>query len=78
LRGAEEADHQVAEKREINAGHPLIISVDEDHWATVYDYGQGCIFIADPALGRSYLCRHSTNEFRARWDKWAIAARLGA
>jgi len=65
-------------KKEINAGHPLIVSVDEDHWATVYGYGQGSIFLVDPALGRSYLCRHSTKEFRARWDNWAMAVRPGA
>ena len=53
-------------KKEINAGNPVIVSLDTDHWAPVYGYGRGCIFVADPALGRSLRCRHSKKRFRRR------------
>ena len=62
-------------KKEIDAGHPLIVSMDTDHWANVYGYGKGCVFVSDPAINRGLLCRHSTAKFRARWDNWAMVIR---
>jgi ABC-type bacteriocin/lantibiotic exporter with double-glycine peptidase domain len=63
-------------KKEIDAGHPLIVSMDTDHWAVVYGYGRKAVFVADSALPRALRCRHSTKRFRARWDKWAMAIRV--
>lgn len=62
-------------KREISAGHPVIVYVDGDHWAVAYGHEPGFVFIADSALNRAVLCKHSTARFRARWDGWAMAVR---
>jgi len=62
----------------IDAGRPVLVSVDSKkyknagHWAVVYGYSPGHVFVADPSLRRARLCRHTTEEVRGRWDKWAM------
>ena len=56
----------------IDAGSPLLVTVDEgSHWATLYGYGPGRVYVADPSLGRAarVICDWST--FKKRWDRWA-------
>ena len=62
-------------KREIDQGFPVLVSICEgDHWVVIYGYGNGSIFVADPAV-TCLRCRQSTNQFMTRWDKWAMAIR---
>ena len=51
---------------------PVLVSMDTDHWAVVYGYGPGAIYIVDPALRRSFFCRCPVENFCRRWDKWAL------
>jgi ABC-type bacteriocin/lantibiotic exporter with double-glycine peptidase domain len=62
-------------RREIDAGFPVLVSMDTDHWATVYGYGRGCFYVMDSSLGRSVRCYHTTERFRKRWDRWAMPIR---
>lgn len=62
-------------KNELINGYPILVSMNRDHWAVVYGYAPGYVFVADPALNRRLLCRHSTKAFLKRWDKWAMAVR---
>ena len=62
-------------KKEIKAGHPIVASLEIDHVAVVYGYGRGCIFVADPHILWAPLCRHATDTFLSRWDRWAMVVR---
>jgi ABC-type bacteriocin/lantibiotic exporter with double-glycine peptidase domain len=64
-------------RQAIDDGCPVLVCVDSKdieggHWAVVYGYSPGHVFVADPSLRRAILCRHTTEEFRSRWDKWAM------
>jgi ABC-type bacteriocin/lantibiotic exporter with double-glycine peptidase domain len=64
-------------RQAIDVGCPVLVSVDAKdieggHWAVVYGYSSGHIFVADPSLKRAFRCRHTTAEFVNRWDKWAM------
>ena len=51
---------------------PLLVSMDTDHWAVVCGYSRGAIYIADPSWYRSFFSRCPVENFRRRWDKWAM------
>ncbi|MBI4024748.1 MAG: hypothetical protein HY360_07175 [Verrucomicrobia bacterium] len=59
-------------RRAIAQGFPVLVGVDEDHWAAVYGYAPGFVLVADPAADRSRFCRQSVRAFQERWDKWAM------
>jgi hypothetical protein len=42
------------------------------HWAVVYGYSSGHIHVADSSVKRAVLCRHATQRFLQRWDRWAM------
>jgi len=70
-------------KAEIRAGHPIVVYFGDDdcedngHWACVYGYGPGSVFVADPSVTRRPWCRHSVERFRAKWViRWAMAVRV--
>jgi hypothetical protein len=56
----------------IRAGAPVIVSMDGDHWAAVYGFERGAVYLADPALNRSPRVRILSAEFRRRWNGWAM------
>jgi ABC-type bacteriocin/lantibiotic exporter with double-glycine peptidase domain len=62
-------------KKEINAGHPVVVCVDTDHFAVVYGYGEKCVFVADPSIRRAPWCKHATDQFLSRWDRWGMVVR---
>lgn len=51
---------------------PVLVSMNDAHWAVVYGYDAGSFFVADPALSRSLTAVHSEDRFRARWDHLAF------
>src|SRR5687768_8908152 len=51
-------------KKQIDCGYPIIVSMDTDHWAVVYGYGDGYLMLMDPSLGRTILCKQNTGKFR--------------
>jgi ABC-type bacteriocin/lantibiotic exporter with double-glycine peptidase domain len=64
-------------RQAIDAGCPVLVCLDSKdieggHWAVVYGYSPGHVFVADPCLELAILCRHTTERFRSRWDKWAM------
>lgn len=60
----------------LDLGAPSLVSMDDgDHWAVVYGYAQGAVFVADPSIRRSLRVRVSTTAFCARWDRWAMFVR---
>ena len=65
-------------RQAIDEGCPILVCVDSQkykdagHWAVVYGYSPAHIFVADPSVKRAILCRHTTEKFRQRWDKWAM------
>lgn len=68
-------------KDEIDEGFPVILGMDGsrrstgNHWAVLYGYGPGCLFVVDPAPNRSPFCKHSVERFNSRWRKWAMSVR---
>lgn len=56
----------------IRAGAPVVVSMDGDHWAAVYGYEPGAVYLADPAINRSPRVRVPITDFRRRWDGWAM------
>jgi len=60
----------------IDLGAPSLVSMDEgEHWAVVYGYARGTVFLADPSIRRSLRVRVPTTAFCARWDRWAMVVR---
>lgn len=60
-------------RQAIRRGNPVLVSSeDDDHWIVVYGYADGTIFVADPSPLLSVGCAHSTRQFLARWDRWAM------
>lgn len=60
----------------IELGAPSLVSMDDgEHWAVVYGYARGAVFLADPSIGRSVRVRVPTATFQARWDRWAMVVR---
>jgi ABC-type bacteriocin/lantibiotic exporter with double-glycine peptidase domain len=65
-------------RQAIGEGCPVLVSVDdEEHWAVVYGYSPGHIFLADTSPFGGVRCRTSTKRFRARWDRWAMKVAQG-
>lgn len=63
-------------KMALDLGAPSLVSMDEGgHWAVVYGYARGAVFLADPSLKRSLRVRVPTTAFCARWDRWAMVVR---
>lgn len=60
----------------IELGAPSLVSMDDgEHWAVVYGYARGAVFLADPSIRRSVRVRLPIRAFCARWDRWAMAVR---
>jgi ABC-type bacteriocin/lantibiotic exporter with double-glycine peptidase domain len=63
-------------RAQIDKGRPILVSVDgnqDGHWAVIYGYSPRIgVYLADPSLKRSVACLHSFEEFRGRWDRWAM------
>lgn len=60
----------------IELGAPSLVSMDDgEHWAVVYGYARGAVFLADPSIRRSLRVCVSTTAFYARWDRWAMVVR---
>lgn len=60
----------------LDLGAPSLVSMDDgEHWAVVYGYAQGAVFLADPSIRRSLRVRVPTTAFCARWDRWAMVVR---
>lgn len=59
----------------IDEGAPVIVSLDRySHWAVVYGYGLGGVFLADPSVLRAPLPWLPWKTFRARWTgTWGLA-----
>jgi ABC-type bacteriocin/lantibiotic exporter with double-glycine peptidase domain len=58
----------------IDRRSPILIHVSTrkiDHWAVVYGYDKGHIWVADPSLKRP-LCRQTRASFRSRWKGYGI------
>ena len=62
-------------RKEIDAGFPVLISMDTDHWAVVCGYGKDCFYVMDPSIVRSLWVYHGIKRFRQRWDRQAMAIR---
>ena len=53
---------------------PVLVSVDKDHWSTIYGYKKGRgVYVADPSIVRGPQQFHNTKTFLRRWDRWAMA-----
>ncbi len=60
----------------VDLGAPSLVSMDDgEHWAVVYGYARGAVFLADPSIKRSLRVRVPTTAFCARWDRWAMVVR---
>lgn len=60
----------------VGLGAPSLVSMDDgEHWAVVYGYARGAVFLADPSIRRSLRVRVPTAAFCARWDRWAMVVR---
>lgn len=63
-------------RRAIHADSPAIVLMDdESHWAVVYGYDDGGFYVADSAVARAARVRQSSDDFRSRWDRWAMVVR---
>ena len=60
-------------KREINAGHPVLVSIcnrgDNGHWVVVYGYGRNPsrVFLASNILPFFNRNQYTLEEFNKRW-----------
>lgn len=59
----------------IDKGWPCIVSVDGDHWACVFGYQRGTIFVGDPAVGRGPSVLITTKKFKERWAGGVMVVR---
>ena len=64
-------------RRAIDDGHPVLVLLDdEEHWACMYGYGKGRVYLADP-LPHSLRVVVSWPDFRKRWvGKGAAVSRV--
>ena len=54
-------------RRAIDDGHPVLVLLDdEEHWACVYGYGKGRVYLADP-LPHSLRVVVKWIDFKKRW-----------
>lgn len=60
-------------KAAIDAGCPVLVAIDDEgHWAVVYGYGSGKVYLADPSLKRAKgNVVFDWSDFKDRWDGWA-------
>lgn len=62
-------------RRGIDEHAPALVSLDDGgHWAVVYGYGRGTVYVADPSARRLRVAV-PTPVFRRRWDHWAMIVR---
>ena len=61
---------------DVEQGYPALISLDEGgHWAVVYGYSRGHIFVSDSSLRTGLCCRMPVTWFQKQWDGWMMAVR---
>ena len=59
-------------RRGIDRDALSLVSMDDgSHWAIVYGYSVGKIFVADPSLLKSVGVGLTVGDFEHRWDHWA-------
>ena len=64
-------------KRALRRGFPALVSLsDGEHWAIVYGYSAGSIYVADPSITKNFWCRVSRTRYLRQWDKWMMAVSL--
>lgn len=56
----------------IDGGCPVLVGVDGDHYAVVFGYSPGKIYLADPAVTRAVLCGGREEAFIERWDRLGL------
>lgn len=59
-------------KTAIRDGAPVLVGLDGDHWGVVYGYSRTRIFLADPSVLRAVRVAVAKDDFRERWDRWAM------
>jgi ABC-type bacteriocin/lantibiotic exporter with double-glycine peptidase domain len=64
-------------KKAIDSGSPLLVSLSgSEHWAVVYGYSKGAVFVADSSITKNPRCRVSRARFLKQWDRWMMSVRL--
>jgi len=70
-------------KTAIDDDCPILVSLyDSEHYAVVYGYSSGHIFVMNPSLDfteegvGSLKCAVRNDQFRRIWDRWAVVVSL--